>query len=65
MNKKTDDLRNALETIRETHFPEVNPELIKLIIDTESDPNESEIVKARRIIQLIEEYSDIMDGNNA
>lgn len=65
MNKSIDDLRNALETIRKEHYPGIDPTLVKLIIDIESTSGEDETIKAKKVIKLIEDFSNSMEGNNA
>lgn len=64
MNKSIDDLRSALETIRKEHFPEIDQSLVQDIIDIQAG-TEDDSIKSKKVMELIEKFSKVMDDENA
>lgn len=64
MNKSIDDLRKALDTIRQDLYPDIPQALIDEIINIQAGAEDAS-VKTRKVVELIERYAADKEGQNA
>jgi uncharacterized protein YfeS len=53
-----DELRNALEKIRQENYPEIPKELIEKLLTIEYENQDDRVEAAKKVLKTIDEYLD-------